>query len=96
MVVLDLTAELYPQYSRFNSFYGQPFIWCMLNNYGAVSGMFGNLNSISNGPFEARSFPNSSMIGTGIAPEGIGKNYIVYDLMTEMAWRKQPVDLTYW
>lgn len=30
------------------------------------------------------------MIGTGITPEGINQNYIVYDLMTEMAFRSEP------
>jgi len=38
----------------------------------------------------------SNMVGTGIAPEGINQNYIVYDLMLEMGFTVQPVNLTYW
>lgn len=47
MLVLDLHAELYPQYLRLKSFFGQPFIWCMLHNFGGTLGLQGNLNSIN-------------------------------------------------
>lgn len=30
------------------------------------------------------------MIGLGVTPEGINQNYIIYDLMLEMAWRPEP------
>lgn len=36
------------------------------------------------------------MIGSGITPEGINQNYVMYDLMMEMFWRKEPVDLDNW
>lgn len=44
MLILDLAAEILPQYSRFESFYGQPFVFCMLHNYGGVQGLFGNVD----------------------------------------------------
>lgn len=33
------------------------------------------------------------MVGVGVTPEGINQNYIVYDLMTEMAYRPEPEQL---
>lgn len=36
------------------------------------------------------------MIGTGLTPEGINQNYVIYELMTESAWRTAPVNLTEW
>lgn len=33
------------------------------------------------------------MIGLGVTPEGINQNYIVYDLMSEMAYRPESLDL---
>jgi alpha-N-acetylglucosaminidase len=36
------------------------------------------------------------MIGTGLTPEGINQNYVMYDLMNDMAWRAEPVNLTEW
>ena len=36
------------------------------------------------------------MIGTGLTPEGINQNYVIYELMTESAWRETPANLTTW
>lgn len=46
--------------------------------------------------FIARQMENSTMVGTGISPEGINQNYAIYDLMLEMGWRKEPTNLTQW
>ncbi|KAL3869459.1 hypothetical protein ACJMK2_042140 [Sinanodonta woodiana] len=96
MIVLDLFAEISPIYSRTNSFYGQPFIWCMLHNFGGTMELFGDIESVNKGPFDARMFPNSTMVGTGLTPEGINQNEIVYELMNENAWASEPWDLTEW
>uniref|UniRef100_A0A3B5A2Z6 Alpha-N-acetylglucosaminidase n=2 Tax=Stegastes partitus TaxID=144197 RepID=A0A3B5A2Z6_9TELE len=96
MIVLDLFAETEPIYSYTNSFYGQPFIWCMLHNFGGNSGFFGTVESINSGPFKALHFPNSTMVGIGMTPEGIEQNPVIYELMSELAWRKEPVNLAKW
>uniref|UniRef100_A0A8C5LA06 Alpha-N-acetylglucosaminidase n=1 Tax=Jaculus jaculus TaxID=51337 RepID=A0A8C5LA06_JACJA len=97
LLVLDLFAESQPVYVRTASFQGQPFIWCMLHNFGGNHGLFGALEAVNRGPEAARLFPNSTMVGTGMAPEGIGQNEVVYALMAELGWRKEPVpDLAAW
>ncbi|XP_021095728.1 alpha-N-acetylglucosaminidase isoform X2 [Heterocephalus glaber] len=97
LLVLDLFAENQPVYTRTASFGGQPFIWCMLHNFGGNHGLFGALEAVNRGPAAARLFPNSTVVGTGIAPEGIGQNEVVYALMAELGWRKDPVpDLSAW
>uniref|UniRef100_A0A4W3HRA3 Alpha-N-acetylglucosaminidase n=1 Tax=Callorhinchus milii TaxID=7868 RepID=A0A4W3HRA3_CALMI len=96
MIVLDLFAESQPMYAKTQSFYGQPFIWCMLHNFGGNLGMYGTVESINKGPFEAMNFPNSTMVGTGLAPEGIEQNDVVYELMNEIAWHKESLNLTDW
>ncbi|XP_066554631.1 alpha-N-acetylglucosaminidase isoform X2 [Amia ocellicauda] len=96
MIVLDLFAESTPAFSLTHSFYGQPFIWCMLHNFGGNNGLFGTVESINQGPFEAQRYPNSTLVGMGLAPEGIEQNAVVYELMNEMAWRREPVNLQKW
>lgn len=96
MIVLDLQSEQFPQYQRLEQYFGQPYIWCMLHNFGGTLGMFGSADKVNLGPFAARSMQNSTMIGTGVTPEGINQNYVIYDLMSEMAWRDMPVCLTEW
>ncbi|RVE60057.1 hypothetical protein OJAV_G00194500 [Oryzias javanicus] len=96
MIVLDLFAETEPLFSYTESFYGQPFIWCMLHNFGGNNGFFGTVESINSGPFKALSLENSTMVGIGMTPEGIEQNPVIYELMSELAWRKEPVNLTKW
>lgn len=96
MIVLDLFAETEPVFTYTESFYGQPFIWCMLHNFGGNSGFFGQVESMNLGPFQALSFPNSSLVGLGMTPEGIEQNPVIYELMSELAWRKEPVNLSKW
>ncbi len=45
---------------------------------------------------DARKFPNSTMVGTGLTMEGIDQNYVVYDNMLEMGWRNEAPDLNKW
>ncbi len=81
MIILDLNSENNPVWSLTDSYYGKPFLWCMLHNYGGVRGIYGNLTRIATGPVFARLAPGSTMIGTGITPEAIEHNPVMYDLM---------------
>ena len=49
MIVLDLYAEVNPIWQTTDSFYGQPFIWCMLHNFGGNIGLFGEIMKIASG-----------------------------------------------
>lgn len=42
ILVLDLQSEQFPQYERTKSYFGQPFVWCMLHNFGGTLGMHGS------------------------------------------------------
>ncbi|XP_035699107.1 alpha-N-acetylglucosaminidase-like [Branchiostoma floridae] len=93
MIVLDLFGEVQPIYNTTDSFYGQPFIWCMLHNFGGNLGMYGTVKTVNQGPFLARKYLGSTMVGTGLTPEGIDQNYIMYELMNEVAWMPQPFQI---
>ena len=96
MILLDLYAEVDPVWKRTESFYGQPFIWCMLHNFGGNLGLYGSIQTVTTGPVQALDAPGSTVIGTGIAPEGIEQNDVMYELMNEMGWKKTPVDPQEW
>ncbi|KAH8324250.1 hypothetical protein KR074_002367 [Drosophila pseudoananassae] len=96
ILVLDLQSEQFPQYELTQSYFGQPFIWCMLHNFGGTLGMFGSAKLINSGIESARRMPNSSVVGTGITSEGIGQNYVVYSLTLERGWSRNSIDLDSW
>ncbi|KAH1022130.1 hypothetical protein HUJ04_011571 [Dendroctonus ponderosae] len=96
MIVLDLQSEQFPQFTRLEQYFGQPYIWCMLHNFGGTLGMHGSADTINTDVIATRTALNSTMIGTGLTMEGINQNYVIYDLMSEQAWRSEPADLTEW
>ncbi|KAL9929559.1 N-acetyl-alpha-glucosaminidase isoform 2-T2 [Glossina fuscipes fuscipes] len=96
LLVLDLQSEQFPQYERTHSFYGQPFIWCMLHNFGGTLGMHGSVNAVNTGIREARQMTKSSMVGVGITPEGIDQNYVIYSFALERGWVKDDFDTKEW
>ncbi|ALC38879.1 CG13397 [Drosophila busckii] len=96
ILALDLQSEQFPQYQRTYSYYGQPFVWCMLHNFGGTLGMFGSVEIINKGITAARRLPHGSMVGVGITPEGIGQNYVLYALTLERAWSDAELQLVDW
>ncbi|KAK9128725.1 hypothetical protein Syun_017522 [Stephania yunnanensis] len=96
MIVLDLFAEVKPIWEVSSQFYGTPYIWCMLHNFGGNIEMYGLLDVISSGPIDARVSQNSTMVGVGLCMEGIEQNPIVYELMSEMAFRHKKVHVKEW
>ncbi|WOK96049.1 alpha-N-acetylglucosaminidase [Canna indica] len=96
MIVLDLFAEVKPIWKKSSQFYGVPYVWCMLHNFGGNLEMYGILDTISSGPNDARLSKNSTMVGVGMCMEGIEQNPVVYELMSEMAFRGQKVKMEEW
>ncbi|XP_024031957.1 alpha-N-acetylglucosaminidase [Morus notabilis] len=97
LVVLDLFAEVKPLWISSEQFYGVPYIWCMLHNFAGNIEMYGVLDAIASGPIDARtSNENSTMVGVGMAMEGIEQNPVVYDLMSEMAFHRNKVYVKDW
>jgi alpha-N-acetylglucosaminidase len=97
MVLLDLAAEIEPVWKRTNAFYGKPWIWNMLHNFGGNISMFGRMDGVAVGPAEALQDPASGhLIGIGLTMEGIEQNPVLYELLTEQVWQNKSVDLSKW
>ncbi|CAN8004413.1 unnamed protein product, partial [Ixodes hexagonus] len=95
MVVLDLDSDLHPDFKNTSMYFGQPFIWNMLLNFGGVLSLYGSLDAVNTGPQNARNANHSTMIGTGLTPEGIFQNDMMFEFMNENAWRFS-VDIDQW
>ena len=97
MIILDLAAEIEPVWKRTNAFYGKPWIWNMLHNFGGNISMFGRMDGVAAGPAEALQDPASGhLIGIGLTMEGIEQNPVMYELLTEQVWQNKSVDLSKW
>lgn len=96
MIVLDLFAEAKPIWKSSSQFYGTPYVWCMLHNFGGNIEMYGILDAVASGPIDARVSENSTMVGVGMCMEGIDQNPVAYELMSEMAFRSDKVQVEEW
>ncbi|SPQ93671.1 Alpha-N-acetylglucosaminidase [Plasmodiophora brassicae] len=96
LVVLDLFSDVVPIYDQPNGYFGKRWIYNMLHNFGGNHGLYGRADVISSEPVRALTASDGKMIGIGLTPEGIEQNYALYELMLEMAWRHEPVDLDEW
>ena len=97
MMLLDLAAEIEPVWKRTNAFYGRPWIWNMLHNFGGNISMFGRMNTVAAAPAEALHDPAAGQLtGIGLTMEGIEQNPVMYELLTENVWRNEPIDVSQW
>lgn len=97
LIILDLWSETRPVWSRTNAYYGKPWIWCMLLNFGGNVGMFGRMDVIAAEPYKTlKSRLAGYMTGLGLTPEGIEQNPVMYELMTDNIWRTDTIDLNQW
>ncbi|RAQ62010.1 alpha-N-acetylglucosaminidase [Aspergillus flavus] len=91
MLILDLYSESKPQWQRTESYFGKPWIWCQLHDFGGNMGMYGQIMNITSDPIEALN-KSDSLVGFGLTMEGQEGNEIVYDLLLDQAWSATPID----
>ena len=97
MIVLDLATEIEPIWKRTDAFYGKPWIWNMLNNFGGNTNLFGRIETVAKEPANALNDPASgSMKGIGLTMEAIEQNPVMYELMTDNTWRHESINLDEW
>lgn len=97
MILLDLFAEQYPYWQQTEAYHGKPWVWCMLHSFGGRPGLYGRMPTVAAAPPAALVSPQAGKLaGIGISTEAIENNPVQYELLTEMAWHRQPVDLARW
>ncbi|CAM3665997.1 alpha-N-acetylglucosaminidase [Mucilaginibacter galii] len=97
MIMLDLATEIEPVWKRTDAYYGKPWIWNMLHNFGGNISMFGRIEGVASGPAEALKDPASGkMEGIGLTMEAIEQNPVLYELMTSNTWQSNPINLDDW
>lgn len=97
MIVLDLYGESHPVWNRTSSYYGKPWIWNMLHNFGGNISMWGRMEAVASGPaMVLNDNSKGRMEGIGLTPEGIEQNPALYQLMLDNVWRDSVIDAANW
>jgi len=105
-LVANIMAEAKPQWGgkvkywaeRKDGFSGHDWIWSEIPNFGGRTGMTAKLDSTVTDVFEALHHPigRQSMKGIGATPEGIGQDEIIYDLIYDLGWAAEKINLDDW
>jgi len=86
-LIIDLFGESARNWERTKGYYGFPWIWASINNFGGKMGMGAQLPKLVHEPYEALHFAQGGPLqGVGIIPEGIRNNPVVYELALGTAW----------
>ena len=105
VVVLDLFSESRPQWGepssewyRPDGFGSHPWVYCMLLNFGGNVGLYGKLQYVADGFFDAAAHPHAgqTLAGVGMTPEGIENNPVMFELLTELPWLGRRPDTGEW
>jgi alpha-N-acetylglucosaminidase len=96
LLIVDLDQGRSPRETRESDFRGARYLFGGLWAFGGRTTLGGNLYDYAVRLPAMGTREGSTMAGTAVFPEGLDTNPVVFDLFTEMAWRKEPVDLRNW
>jgi len=96
MTILDYFCDNTEVWKLTDSFFGQPYIWCYLGNFGGNTMMSGDLKEVEKRMENTFVNGRSNMKGLGSTLEGFGVNPIMYEYVFDKAWSNGPVDVSHW
>ena len=97
LLLLDLFCESRPAWKETEGFYGKPWVWCVVQNFGRTIRLEGNIPKINRDLHEAVDSPDSGKLsGIGMVNEGLDYNPVAFEFLLEMAWRDEPVSPRAW
>ena len=104
MLLLDLAADYNKTFWHngmnwdvFKGFFNKPWVYSVIPNMGGKCAMTGVIDFYANGHLEAlESASKGKLAGMGMAPEGIENNDVLYELVTDAAWRDRRENVEQW
>ncbi|MEN6561141.1 MAG: alpha-N-acetylglucosaminidase [Acidobacteriota bacterium] len=97
MIVLDLFGDQHPIWDKFQAFYGKPWIWNVVHNFGGKTSLNGDLPKMAANLAAAIGSPERGRFaGIGMMMEGFGDNPVVQELIMDMVWRPEVPPLGPW
>lgn len=101
VIILDLTADKWNTLTYGGTtldsleFNGTDWVWCLLKNYGGNPSMDGRIANLASAIPQALA-SSEHMKGVGLISEATLDNPVVYQLLFDMAWYTESIDLDAW
>ena len=86
MTMLDYYCEYKEMWREHDGFYGQPFIWCYLGNFGGNTNVQGRVKEAGERIERALQECGDNLVGIGSTLEGLDVQQFPYEYILEKAW----------
>ena len=103
LLILDLFSECRPMWGipsiwqRKQGYGKHEWLFCMLENFGANVGLHGRMDQLLHNFYLTKDNPLAARLrGIGFTMEGSENNPIMFELMSELPWRPDPIDRDTW
>jgi alpha-N-acetylglucosaminidase len=99
MIALELMGESWhlTGWYKHDGWYGKPWVWSIISNFGDNVSMFGGLSQIAGNYKNALENPDKgNLSGIGLMMEGLDYNPVTYKLVTGMMWENDLPDIFDW
>jgi alpha-N-acetylglucosaminidase len=95
LLIVDIDHNRVPRNDRRRDFRDAPFLFGGLWEFGGRTTLGADVHDLTE-RLQLVGRLNDNMAGTAVFTEGLDTNPFAFDLFTEMAWRRRPVDLGAW
>lgn len=86
LILLDYYCDNVEIWRRSDSYFGKPYVWCYLGNFGGNTMLHGNLNDIAEKISKTVSEGGDNLTGFGDTLEGFDCNPVMHEFILAKAW----------
>jgi alpha-N-acetylglucosaminidase len=86
LILLDLWADIEPQWKRYDGFGSANWVWCALLDFGGRTDPMGDLAGLVERAEEALTSARPP-VGIGLSMEATRNNHVLSELVADLAWR---------
>jgi len=94
-LIIDLCGEYFTMWKKSKGFWGKPWVFSTIIQYGGNTGLHGRLEELANNLKDSYSQKNPP-IGIGTTWESIEINPVINDFLSDMRWEKDIPNVTEW
>lgn len=95
MVMIDYFCDEAEVYAMNDNFYGQPYFFCFLGNFGGNTNLSGDFHQLSEKLDRVLADGGENLLGLGGTPEGLGVSQFLFEYVFDRAWNA-PVSDEQW
>ncbi|TKG94981.1 alpha-N-acetylglucosaminidase [Puteibacter caeruleilacunae] len=97
VLILDYANDYANNWEPMNAFNGKQWAYGFVPNMGGKTAYTGSMELYATGAGKTWNSPKKkNLVGFTISGEGLENNTVLYELMTDVAWNDQPIDLDNW